>query len=80
MNGICGGSTATEAELSRGKVVARLQLFSKTTVDEVFERPDDNGRHADGTVGPRMALVTSPFVEGHDIRLPPCLGGDGVRP
>jgi hypothetical protein len=80
MDGVCGGSIATKAELGSGKVVARLQLLSKKAVDEVFERPDDDGRHADRTIGPRVALVTSPLVEGHDIRLPPCLGGDGVRP
>jgi hypothetical protein len=80
MNGVGGGSISTEAELSSGKVVAGLQLLREKAMDDVFERPDDDGRHADRTVGPRLALVATPFIEGHDIRLPPCLGGDGVGP
>ena len=57
VDGITGGAIAAEAELCVGEVSAGFELLRQTAVDEMFECPDDDGRHADGAVRACYTLI-----------------------
>jgi hypothetical protein len=80
VNGVSSRSTFAEAELGGCEVVACLQLLSKEAMDEVLECANDDGSHADGAVGARLALIPRTFVQRHDICLSPSLWGNRVSP
>jgi hypothetical protein len=78
--GVDGGSTLAEPELEVCEVTTAFQLFGKATVYEVLEGADNDGGHADGTIGARLALIACTLPECHDVSLPPGLGSHRVCP